>query len=98
MKETIKGIAGGIGCCLGWALIIWAGVAWWQNAGRESEARVEAQRIEQQNRENAQWNYDQALVRYQIQLQRQENDRILEEQERMLLRVQPMRPLLLPRY
>jgi hypothetical protein len=103
MKETIKGIAAGIGGCLCWAVMI-AGCLWlWDSAKREGEAKAEAARIARENREIAQRNYDEAMIRYQIGLQeraqRLENDRILEEQERMLMRVQPMRPLQpLPRY
>ena len=95
MRETIKGIACGLGCCLGWAVII-AGCLWlWDRTKREGEAKAEAVRVEQANREAAQRRYDEDLIRLQIQLQsraqRLENDRILEEQRRMLLQIQAVR-------
>ena len=97
MRETIKGIMGGIGCIAGWAIVLWLAYAWLQDGKRQSEARAEAERIEQQYqqqiREANQWREQQETIRYQFKLQRQENDRILEEQERMLLRVQPIRPI-----
>ncbi len=93
MRETIKRIAGGAGCCIGWALIIWAGAAWWQSAGRESEARAQAARVEQQIREANQWREQQEMIQYQMKLQSRENDRILAEQQRMLMLMAPPSPL-----
>ena len=64
MKETIKDIAGGIGCCLVWAVIIGAAWLWIADGKRQAEARSEAARLGQQIREANQWREQQEMIQY----------------------------------
>lgn len=97
MKETIKEIAGGIGCCLVWVVIIGGCIWLWDSAKRRGEATAERIRQEQWSAEirssNAAWEARQAEDR-QFRQRRAEEWRHQEaELDRALQAIEASRPL-----
>lgn len=101
MKENIKGIAGSIGCCLVWAVII-GGCLWgWDQLKQGDAARLEAERARVEAVRSAAewdaWSARQAQDRADDRQFRQRRDAEWrhqeEETDRMLLRLELMRPL-----
>lgn len=97
MKETIKGIAGGIGCCLVWVVIIGGCIWLWDSAKQSAAAKAERIRQEQWAAEirssNAAWEARQTEDRQFRQRRAEEWRHQEEETDRMLLRLELMRPL-----